>query len=148
MLIEGVTYKTVERKDYPAYLQECKKAGVAPSFKLIDGIVWYKDNTIEKITPEPEIKISDTPLPPNNDTKIDLKEAATSILSAPPLAVVTPKKPFIKRLVADFKAKVFPVAFGKSNCYQWCDKCGKETNHCVGSSNVMCLTCNVGYELK
>lgn len=146
MIIEGVTYKQVDRKDYGAYLKECADAKVAPSFKAINGVVWYRVAIQPILMPDNAIKNSESDLVTDKKPVSPFESVATSILSDVPTTVK--KDSVIKKLVADFKRVTFPLLFGKNTLYQYCDKCETETVHNTEPKSACCTKCQTGYWLK
>ena len=146
MIIEGISYKQVNRKDYHTYLKECTEAGVAPSFKSISGVVWYKCAIQPNLTPDNAIKNSESDLVTNKKEFSSLENASNSILSAAPLT--TPLKASIKKVFTDFKLFLFSNISGKTTLYQYCENCNTETSHYKTPNIVSCSRCKKGYMIK
>lgn len=137
--IEDVWFKVVDKKDYPAYLAQCKQLNHPVKMKMQDGKVLYK------VVDEKEIAELEKPV--IEETVKEVKPfsfLSAKLLTADgkALSIVKPEAVVVKR-----EYRKVPFIVGVSNCYGYCDTCATETNHYVVMDVLACGKCRNGVVL-
>lgn len=134
--IEDVWYKPIDKKDYPAYLQECKLVNEISKFKIHEGKVVYK------IVNKQELEELNNPV----KKEVIAKENLFNPLSVKLLTNEGKKIIVGKTQLPNFKPvyKQVPFIVGQSTNYQYCDKCNDTTNHYKVMGILACGKCRWG----